>query len=245
MGEQVQGVVGRLVDGMIRRSVRRTFRGVYWQPPAAPVPEPAIYVPNHHGWHDGYVMYLALSELGLKGFHDWIEEFDRFPFFAKVGGMPFPANAPTVRAATIRRTIRLLREEQRSLMLFAEGVLHRPPELLRFGKALEMLSNKVPEAKVIPVGIRYEHAMHERPEAYLLFGEPVELGPDLSRRTRLAVAALLDRTAVDLAVAPERFKLLHAGTPDVNERFDLRKMPGITRWTQSRGKSSEHKTRSE
>jgi 1-acyl-sn-glycerol-3-phosphate acyltransferase len=228
MAEQVHGIVGRAVDAMIRRSVRRTFRNVYWLPPEGPVPEPAIFVPNHHGWHDGYLMYLALSALGLQNpFHDWIQEYDAFPLFGKIGGMPFPADDAGRRAATIRRTIRGMREENRSLMLFAEAILHRPPELLPFGKSLELVAGKVPGVTVIPVGIRYEHNVHERPEASLLFGAPMTPGPDLSARTRLEVAALLDRLAAIRAVDPERLRVLHPGTLDVNERMDMRRIPGF------------------
>jgi len=225
MGEQVEGIVGRMVDGMIRRSVRRTFRNVYWIPPARPVPEPAIYVPNHHGWHDGYVMYLAMSELGLKHrFHDWIQEYDAFPLFGKIGGMPFPANDSARRAATIKQTVRYLREG-RSMMLFAESVLHRPPELRPFGKSLDLLAGKAPDAKVIPVAIRYELSMHERPECYLLFGDPVPAGPDLAQRTRLEVWRQLDRIAYVLKTDPEAFQVVFRGTLDVNERMDMRSLP--------------------
>jgi 1-acyl-sn-glycerol-3-phosphate acyltransferase len=218
-------LLGRLVDGMIRRSVRRAFRNVYWDPPRQVV-EPAIYVPNHHGWHDGYLMYLALSALRLKGrFHDWIQEYAAFPAFGKVGGMPYPAGDPATRAATIRRTVRYLREG-RSLMLFAEAELHRPPELRPFGRALELLVRQAPDVTVIPVAIRYEMNLHERPEAYLRFGEPVAAGDDLSGRTRLAVWAELDRLAATVAVDPESLPVLHAGTPDVNERWDMRNLPG-------------------
>jgi len=206
---------------MIRRSVRKVFRNVYWRRPAA-VAEPTIFVPNHHGWHDGYVMYLALAQLGLVGFHDWIQEYDAFPLFGKIGGMPFPADDPGRRAATIKTTIRLMRDEKRSLLLFAEGVLHRPPELMPFGKSLELLAKTVPNAQVVPVGIRYEHSLHERPEAYLWFADPVEAGPEIGRRTRLAVGKTLDRIAVSLATDPSVFEVLHAGTKDVNERMDMR-----------------------
>lgn len=227
MPHQIHGLLGRVVDAMIRRSVRRGFRNVYWEPPTAPVPEPAIFVPNHHGWYDGYLMYLALSALKLENpFHDWIQEYAAFPLFGKIGGMPFPANDPATRATTIRQTIRLMRDERRNLMLFAEGVLHRPPELLPFGKSLELLAKKIPEATIVPVAIRYELNLHERPEASLLFGAPIAPGPDLSFRTRLEVSALLDRLAVIRAIEPERLKILHPGTPDVNERLDMRRLPG-------------------
>lgn len=209
------------VDRMIRRSVRRAFHTVYWRPPQA-ITAPTIFVANHHGWHDGYLMYLAATKLNLRVV-DWIQEFDAFPLFAKVGGMRFPKDDPAARAVTIRRTIRLMREEGRSLLLFAEGELHRPPGLLPFGKALETVARAVPAATVIPVAIRYEQAMHERPEAWIRFGEPVPGGDGLASRTQVEVGRGLYALDGERRFAAERYEVLAAGTPDVNERWDLRK----------------------
>lgn len=220
---QQEGVLGLAVDRMIRRSVRKAFHTVHWAPPAATPEAPAILVANHHGWHDGYVMYLAATKLGLRVV-DWIAEFDAFPLFAKVGGMRFPPNEPAARAATIKRTIRLMREERRSLLLFAEGVLHRPPGLLPFGKAIETVARSVPGVHVVPVAIRYELARHERPEAWLRFGEEVPTGDDLAARTRLAVAAGLDALAGESRFDPARYEVLARGTLDVNERWDARRL---------------------
>jgi len=208
---------------MIRRSVRKAFRNVYWAPPQLP-PPPCIFVPNHHGWHDGYVMYHAVTKLGLRSL-DWIAEFDAFPLFAAVGGLPFPPRDASRRAATIRKTLNLMRAERRSLILFAEGTLHRPSTLMPFGKALELLADKALEAAVVPVGIRYEMAMHERPECHLMFGAPVERGPNLAYRTKLEVAHLLDLLEKKVRFEPEVFEVLASGTPDVNERLDMRRIP--------------------
>ena len=154
---------------------------------------------------------------------DWIQEFAAFPLFAKVGGMPYPKDNPTVRAQTIRRTIRLMRDQNRSLLLFAESELHRPPQLLGFGRSLQLISDTVPDAKIFPVAIRYDMSLHERPEAFITIGQPVEPGPDLSVRTRLQVGALLDVTMVKMEHDPGSFEMLQRGTLDVNERWDVRR----------------------
>jgi 1-acyl-sn-glycerol-3-phosphate acyltransferase len=224
--EQVQGLAGRMVDSMIRRSVRKGFRGVYWIPPAEPLPAPVVLVPNHHGWHDGYVMYHAITKMNLVAL-DWIQEFDSFPLFAKVGGMPFPKDNPTRRAMTVRKTIRLMREEKRSLILFAEQELHRPPEILPFGKALQTVVKHVPEASVVPVAIRYELSLHERPECFLMFGKPLKAEAATGVATRLAVKSLLDELAVKVGFGRDQFEELAKGTLDVNERMDMRQIPGF------------------
>jgi 1-acyl-sn-glycerol-3-phosphate acyltransferase len=211
---------------MIRRAVRKSFRGVYWIPPAQPLPEPSILVPNHHGWHDGYVMYHAITAMKMLTL-DWIQEFDSFPLFSRVGGMPFPADDAARRGVTIRKTIRLMNAEKRNLLLFAEQQLHRPPEIMPFGKALEVVAGRVTDVSVVPVAIRYEMSMHERPECFLHFGAPVKGKDATAAGTRLAVKALLDEIAVKIRFEPQAFQTLAEGTKDVNERMDMRQIPGI------------------
>ncbi len=207
-----------MVGGMIRRSVRRSFRNVYWIPPLATPAPPVILVPNHHGWHDGYLMYHLVTTLGLRSV-DWITEFDAFPLFAKIGGMPFPVATSARRIATVKRTIRLMKKENRSLVLFAEAELHAAPELLPFGKALETVAKAVPNAAILPIAIRYEMGIHERPEAFLQIGEPIQRGGEFLERTRRAVADLLKKPT------PAEWQILVKGTPDVNERWDMRRLP--------------------
>ncbi len=218
---QEKGLVGRMVGNMIRRSVKKRFYSVQYLPPAQPISEPCILVPNHHGWHDGYLMFLLAERLQLP-IVDWIAEFDAFPLFRSVGGLPFPANNPARRASTIRQTIRHMQNGEKNLILFAEGVLHRPPEVMPFGKSLELLTRRVPNASVIPVAIRYELSMHERPQAYISVGGPVEKGDQMVVTSRLAVKRLLDELAVKIRFQPQEFQSLHQGTRDVNERWDMR-----------------------
>lgn len=219
---QDEGFVGRMVGNLIRRSVKKHFRTVYWTPPAQPVQAPAVLFANHHGWFDGYLLYHAVTRLGVRCV-DWIQEFDAFPLFAKVGGMPYRLNDPSGRAATIRRTIRLMQREARSLVLFPEGVLHYPPTILPFGETFELLAKSVPNASFVPVAIRYEHAMHERPEAFLRFGPPIARGDQMAERSQDALQQLLEGVVSDVRERPETFEVLVQGTPSVNERWDWRK----------------------
>jgi 1-acyl-sn-glycerol-3-phosphate acyltransferase len=198
---------------MIRRNVRARFHRVYWQPPNLPEDRPFVVVPNHHGWHDGYIMYLALTKLKIS-FVDWITEFDSFPLFRYVGGMPFPADDPARRATTIRQSLQWM-QRGGSLLLFAETELHRPPELLSFGRMLEFVRKKVPNSLILPVAIRYELSVHERPEAIVRFGSPTEDG----QAARVAIEALLK-----LPFCPTRLDVLAEGTGDVNERWTLPKL---------------------
>jgi 1-acyl-sn-glycerol-3-phosphate acyltransferase len=209
---QSEGIIGKLVSGMIRRTVRARFRTVYWKTPVD-VPEQCIFVANHHGWHDGYLLFQVVNALERRSL-DWIQEFQAFPLFGKVGGLPFPANQPEIRAASIKKTIKLMNEEKRSLILFGEGILHRGPEVWEIGKALELVLKKVPNAKVIPVGIRYDMSLHERPEVFLELGEPLERSDDIREKLRQILQVMVNQPISEIG-----YEILVQGTKDVNERF--------------------------
>lgn len=210
---QEEGLLGRAVAAMITRQTRKGFRHVLWTPPAAPLPRQVILVPNHHGWFDGYVMFILAKTLG-RPILDWIAEYESFPLFGKVGGMPFPAGDPAARSMTVRRTIRLMRAEGRSLLLFAEGVLHTGPELLPFGRSLDVVARAVPEAAVVPVAIVYAMGIHQLPEVRIRIGEPLAPGDDLGARCRRDVAELLRQERETPST-----ELLLAGKRDINERL--------------------------
>ncbi len=222
MSGQDQGLVGRMVGGMIRRSVRKQFKAIYWNPPVIPIEPPAIFFSNHHGWHDGYVLYHLVSKLGLRSV-DWIIEYDAFPLFAAVGGLPFPRNDVSGRAATIRQTIRLMRDEGRSLVIFPEGELHYPDEVWPFGRALALVAERGGAKTLQPVAIRYEMAMQERPEVFLRLAAPIAPGPHLEARCREAVVHTLEELTRDIRVRRDSFEVLARGTDSVNERLDMRK----------------------
>lgn len=231
---QERGILGKAVGNMVRRTVRQRFRQVLWIPPRQPLAAPCIFVANHNGWHDGYLMYHLVKALGLPSL-DWIEEFGAFPAFAAIGGMPFPNDDASARAKTIRSTIRLMKSQQASLVLFAEGRLHPGPGVLPLGKSLATVAKHVPQATVVPVAIRYRMGIHERPEAFMMVGVPVQSNGDPRDPTREALCATLvelDRhiARLDVSGITEGFQVLVDGTKDVNERWDVRRAPGGSQW---------------
>lgn len=224
---QEQGLLGRMVGGMIRRSVIKSFHTVYWKPPLAPLEAPVVFLCSHHSWHDGYLMFLAVSKLGIPTL-DWIAEYDAFPLFAKVGGLPYPPNDPARRAGTARRTIRMLQEGW-SLILFADGVLRRPDEPWEVGTAAPLIARQVPHAALVPVAIRCQLSMHQRPEAFLEFGEPLpwmdaraDRGAAIRQEAKARLSAMLSSPIGVLS----DWQVLQNGTLDVNERWDMRRIPG-------------------
>jgi 1-acyl-sn-glycerol-3-phosphate acyltransferase len=217
---QEEGIAGRLVGGMIRRSVRKSFHSVYARLPHTPLQGPVVWACNHTGWHDGYLMFHLVTRLGIPSL-DWVAEFDAFPLFRKIGAMPFPPGDPHRRVATIRETIRRMRAESCSLVQFADGILRPEGDAWEVGEALDLVLKKVPNVTVVPVAIVYRMGVHERSVAAIWTGEPMTPGAHLRGRTHTAVE-ILAREAHLFLRRPEQSHLLVRGTPDVNERWDFR-----------------------
>lgn len=211
-----------IIGGMIRRSVRARFRRVYWIPPDPYPSDPCILAANHHGWHDGYVMFHVCAEFGLNPLA-WVQEYEAFPLFRHVGALPYPVDDAQARASTIRRTAKLLKAGTHSIALFPEGKLHPPPDVWECGRGLDVLAKGAPNAALIPTGIVYDMSVHERPEAFVAFGPPLESGPNTAERTRQALVEVLTCLNRDIRENRGAFRVLVKGTDDVNERLDLRK----------------------
>lgn len=218
-------MIGRQVGAMIRRSVRSRFRAVYWRRPAQMPEGPVVFACTHTGWHDGYVLFLAVRALG-KPTLDWIVEFDAFPLFRYAGGMPFPAGDQARRVATIRETVRRMRDEGWSLMVFGDGELKPLGEPWEVGRAVDTVVKGVPGVRVIPVALVYEMGVHERPSAAVWMGEALEPGPELRNRAQSAIESLAEEARAMLRAVEPAGEILLAGTKDVNERWDMRRRPG-------------------
>lgn len=209
---QAEGPIGHLVAAMIRRSVRHRFHTVYWKPPQQPPQSPVVFYANHHGWMDGYLMFHVAEALQIRCL-DWIEEFDAFPLFRYIGGMPYAPNNTPQRLATIRKTMNLMNAKGRSLVIFPEGILHRPPHILPFGKSLATIARHVKQATFVPVTIAYELALHERPEAWITIGNAHQFQSAEDCRSRV----------IEQLQQPQNDHVpLVVGKKDVNERMSMK-----------------------
>lgn len=222
MSVQAQGLTGRFVAAMIRRSVRSLFHKVYWSGSAGLPSGATVFACNHFGWHDGYLMF-HVAEATSKRCVDWMDDFGSFPMFRAVGALPMPPDDAAARSATLRQTVRLLRSGV-SLVHFPEGRLHRGPGLSESGGVLPFLTRVLGRVEVVPTAITYEQSVHQRPEAFVDLLPPLTLPEADAGAWADAVSARLAERRARPGPWPGDAVLV-SGTPDVNERWDWRKSP--------------------
>lgn len=231
----------RAVEGLILRDLRRTFRRVAWLgpwPPALPVgpdgqPAPLVLYANHHGFHDGYLLWLLVGHALGRPALVWMEEWDRAPLFGPLGALPFPPDDARARARAVREAARRMTADPRTvLLLFPEGILGPPDAgLAPFRTEPVRLARLLPPgAAWWPVALRATWWGDDRPTALLTADAPH--APDGREAARLG--ALLDRlrAARPADLAEGRARRLLDGAPSAHERWDLSRLaPLFRRWT--------------
>jgi 1-acyl-sn-glycerol-3-phosphate acyltransferase len=225
----------RLIDGMIRRDLRRTFRRVVWLSETEVWPDgPLVGYANHHSFYDGYLLLLLVRYTLGRPVVIWMEEWDRAPLFGPIGALPFPADDARQRMTTIRETARRLAADPRTvLLLFPEGDL-RPPDhgLGPFRADLNRLARVLPEnVRWQPLAIHLTWWGEDRPTA-LLAAPPSHDAPDGQEADRLRGALKSLRQTEPAVLKENHTRLLLDGRPSVHERWDLRLLaPLFRRWT--------------
>ncbi len=164
----------RFTEWLILWSLRRHFRAIYLHTEFEPDPNRGLILyANHHYWWDGYLGY-AIARVWRRQPLAWMEAYRRFPPFGLLGALPFPPSDAQVRMQTIRKTMRMLKNEKRLFLLFPEGELHADEaRLLPFQRSLGWLAKRLPEVPVAPLAITIRATYHQYPCAYLWVDKPL------------------------------------------------------------------------
>lgn len=215
----------RLLDWMVRRMLLRHLRGAFrrvcWVGPAPSLraETPVVLYANHHNYYDGHLLWLVVRRLLDRTPLLWMAEWARFPFFTPAGALPFPPDDARRRSTTLRRTVRRLRDQpETALIYFPEGRLHAPEEgVLPFGEeAFARLDQLFPEKQWWPVALHVTWRGEARPTAFLTGGIP---HAHASGTEPQQLRRLLDQLRTPEPSAPSQIVL--EGRPDPSERWDF------------------------
>lgn len=196
---------------------------------------PALIVSNHTSWWDPMVvLYLTERVLRCDG-HAMMDadNLRRLPFFAMVGAFGVDPASPSDGASAMRYAARLLDAPGRMVWVFPQGrerpVTERP---LGFRPGSAEVA-RVARCVTVPIGLRYEHRGHERPELLMSIGEPLPWTKDVAGARaahEAAVTARLDRLEAALGDgSADGFEALEQGGPSAAARWAEAALAAITR----------------
>lgn len=178
---------------------------------------PVLVVSNHTAWWDPLlVIWLTQRHLGLDSYALMnAANLRRLPFFAKLGAFGADLDDARDGARAIRHAARLLDAPRRLVWIFAQGDERPVTEPLRFRPGSARIARLAPEARVVPLALRYEMGNVERPRLLASIGEPLDLpsteeqeravAEELERLDRFARAKHYD--ALELLLAARRSRL--------------------------------------
>ncbi|WP_299837467.1 lysophospholipid acyltransferase family protein [uncultured Jannaschia sp.] len=222
----------RFFNGVMRRQMRRAFRGVRVLRagrPDVPADRPVVVYGNHPGWWDP-AFFIVLQETlfpGRQGYGPMeATALERYPFMKRIGifGVDPESRAGGVRF--LRVGTHLLDDPSRTLWMTVQGRFADPrerPVTLRPG--LAHLMARVPDATALPVALEYPFWSEKRPEALAAFGSPlVDVGSAAAWQGALemGLTATQDRlAAAATARDPAAFETILGGARGVGGVYGL------------------------
>ncbi len=204
-----------LAKKIVESNLRSRFRRIFWNPPDFELPKPLIFAANHHTWHDGFLMFTALKALGLESRY-LVHDHGAAGLFHSVGAIACPPDNPAAAAKAFRTCLTDLRNGV-PLVIFPEGELHQPPELLPFQPGLARFSKLAGEAPVCPVAIKTELCKHERPEAWLIFRPLIPYSDSLTADVFASISGALSSLSQIQHQRQSGWKVLVEGKKSAHE----------------------------
>ncbi|MEZ4472844.1 MAG: 1-acyl-sn-glycerol-3-phosphate acyltransferase [bacterium] len=225
--------------GQAVKRLQRTFAAVRVRGveslAAALGPGPVILVSNHTSWWDPLVCLLVANRLVQSDAYAMMDAANlrRLPFFARVGAFGVDRSEAGLAGESLDYAAALLDRPGRLLWIFAQGderpINQRP---LGFRRGAAVVWERVPEARVVPLAIRYVFAEREQPYLYLAFGPALPSGEGIeARRVAMerAVEAQLDTIERALAAPDASFVERLRARPRRLERLAERALAWLNR----------------
>ena len=150
-----------------QRSLAKGLQQIWLKGDWSTLPQGAfVLASNHHSWWDLYLLLCVRSKLG-RSFSGMMHEdtLERFPFFRQQGALS---------RLELREALRRLQQDG-ILHLFPEGEMQQAGQVKGVHKGMAYLVQKT-SAPVYPLAIHVVMRGAEKPEAFLVLGEAIEVG---------------------------------------------------------------------
>lgn len=140
---------------------------------------PAILYANHSNWWDGLVaFYLSKKLWNIDAYVMMdIEQMQKYRFFKWLGAFSVNRNSPKEAMDSVEYSVSMLHNSNRVLWIFPQGIMQpndfRP---IIFYGGISKITQKLGEVDLMPVAVRYEFLMEQRPEIFISIGKTKTTG---------------------------------------------------------------------
>lgn len=135
---------------------------------------PSIIYANHSNWWDGLIaFYLSRTIWNIDAYVMMdFEQMKKYKFFRRIGVFSVNRENPEEAAQSVNYAVNLLKNSNRVLWIFPQGIMQpndfRP---ITFYKGVSKIANDSGEVNLIPIALRYEFLMEQRPELFISIGK--------------------------------------------------------------------------
>ncbi len=189
---------------------------------------PAIMYANHSNWWDGFIAYLLTNRLLKKDDYLMmdIEQMKKYSFFKYIGAFSVDRNVPTEALRSLNYAAELLINSDKHMWIFPQGeMLPQDRRPLKFYTGIAKIAEKIGNVNFVPVCLRYEFQMEQRPEVFISIGKPEitsgNISGNLTELLRSALESQLDKLKEDVTSGTtSAFKTIFTGKNSRNKTFD-------------------------
>lgn len=145
-----------------------------------------IYYLNHTSWWDGLIPFLLNQKVFKQKARAMMEDKQmmQHSFFSKIGAFSVNLDNPRSSVRSLRYAVVSMERAQSSLFIYPEGkIVPFFSEKPSFRPGLGWISNRVPDADVVPIGIYITTATSDKPTLYIKVGKPVKADHSLDSET--------------------------------------------------------------
>jgi len=190
---------------------------------------PAIIYSNHSNWWDGLIaFYLSRSRWNINAYLMMDEEqMKKYAFFKWIGAFSVNRSIPNEAMESVNYAASLLKNENSALWIYPQGLMqpndYRP---IKFYSGISRIIDKMEGVDLIPMALRYEFLMEQRPDVFVQFGkvkfyqnpgEIKELTIELQTQLVNVLEVLKDRV---INGKLDEFKIILRGKSSTNKNID-------------------------
>lgn len=191
-----------------RRLIRRQFGSLQISGSGFPATEHLVIAyMNHSAWWDAVIPVHLSHDLFRREIHALMEgeQLRKYPFFRHLGCFgPTEKTVADAKAVVDHATSVLTNAKGPAVFwIFPQGAILPSRCPMEFKSGLARIAERLPDAAVVPVAIRYEFLKDQKPDCFVKIGEPVARSEEThSRFTRRLEQRLAEElAALDLEIA--------------------------------------------